>query len=684
MEKIMEQAYSYLVLLKVIALYLLLFYILPARAIDFEEESDRLDRFYISLIHSTIIIIFAVHLLAFIRLYETISLIIVLLGVFLYRACNKGCTPRTLAEVLGMRIIVEMLDMSEGRYGLVSELNIKGKIWLRRAREKFISSLKFWVFTPFKGFLLTAAFGAAAYLRFKHSLEHFYFGASDSYLHLVWSKYMAANDIYVDGIYPYGYQAIISALNKLFFIDPYYITRFIGPLAGFLMVFSLYYFIKKNNKSEHIPWLAVVIYGIVIDARLPSDVWRQISALPMEYAAVFFLPGLHFFNMYFRWKNKKYLFLAAECVAITLLIHPYVTVFLGIGCLVVFACNIRKNISLRMLGLLSSVMGGAIFLGVLPMIIGMLLGFKFHGSLGYVQRSASSVGDIDRLALLARFSETNPYFRILFVCIVALVVYWLIKAVYKRSEEDSNEIRYGFIVILTTVLFYGLYRAKGLGLPVLMDPARVGVFLALMVVVVYVVTLSIVMLLPTKKGYRNVISIFVCLVVLYSVIAHTPMVTPKGAQYEYDDTVKAYLDIKREYPIHDWTIISPVEQYQLALGYGWHYEIWEFARDVSGQGRSELKIPTSYVFLIVEKVPFKSGISVEEVDATRDIPKTLEDANESYYQNVENRALIQAKAFHWAEEYVQRNTAMTIYRDTDFIRIYMLEQDINKPVNLLR
>jgi len=159
------------------------------------------------------------------------------------------------------------------------------------------------------------------------------------------------------------------------------------------------------------------------------------------------------------------------------------------------------------------------------------------------------------------------------------------------------------------------------------------------------------------------------------------MYVPVGNQQEYDDAVSAYFEIKRDYPRHDWTIISPVEQYNQSLGYGWHYELWEFVRLMSDN--KSLVIPTSYVFLFVEKKPFLSKQLLDVKDAQKPFTAIYENPT-MYYTEVDSRRILEAKAYVWAEKYMKSHDNMKIFIENDLMKIYVIEQDTKKKVDLLK
>src|SRR5690606_37397003 len=85
---------------------------------------------------------------------------------------------------------------------------------------------------------------------------------------------------------------------------------------------------------------AITVY--IIYSGLPSNYFRQMSALSMEYATIFLLPGIAFMINYFRRKGIADLILASECLALTVLIHAYTAVALALSYLVIFAVYWRS------------------------------------------------------------------------------------------------------------------------------------------------------------------------------------------------------------------------------------------------------------------------------------------------------------------------------------------------------
>ncbi len=151
-----------------------------------------------------------------------------------------------------------------------------------------------------------------------------------------------------------------------------------------------------------------------------------------------------------------------------------------------------------------------------------------------------------------------------------------------------------FMDMNRTQMFFGIALGGALGLPFALPDAFSGF------------TVSEKLRAKYPK-YIVAVAAFLCFV---SVLVKMPG-SPPGATFEYDQAAEAYYKIRNTFPPLDWTIISPTEQYGQVLGRGWHTEIAEFLRDNPLDSVSnpayDPKIPTTYVFIYVERINFITG-----------------------------------------------------------------------------
>jgi len=675
-------AYNIIMACKVIIFFILIYIFIPAQITKFKKDDTLLDKIFISFTHSHIITILLVHVLVFMKLYETFSIIFVYLLVYAGYSWIRGRSPVAVAEALGMGVVVKMLDISEGRYGLGGELIRYAKKWIYISKTDFLKFLRNFIFQPFSGILVFTVFVVACVIRAYHSIIHSYYACSDPYVHLAWVKYLGFNEMYRDGIYCHGFQAIISAMCKLTFIDPYYIIRFLGPMTAVFLLLSIYYFAVKNLKNHYVGLVAVFIYGIYINNWFGFAIWRQMSALPQEYAAIFLLPGLHFFSLYIQNKTKRHLLLAGETFALSILIHPYVAIPMAICYIIMYLCYPANLLNMKELARISAMMVLSLLVGVWPIVIGLLMGKSYY-NMRYVTENMSTLQVNALSGQVLFFTEKMIYIYIIIVCVGLMLLYSTV--LHKRINVSVRPQTYFFPAVASMVLLLQYY-AKNLGLPQFMAPDRISVTMAILVPIICGMPVILIDLFGNQKVSLNIYRGAAVIAIFSVMVLSMPVRIPKGEMYEYDQIVNAYLRIKDNYPSLNWTIVSPVEQYQEVLGFGYHYDLFEFAQNVARpekDGDVLLTIPTDYVFFFIEKIPLGLGREINKGDFEKEIPKQVGPATEFYYRKPENRAILEAKVINWADEFSKKNAGMSVFYEDDQVKIYMLKQDGAKPLNLI-
>ncbi len=682
--------------IKVIAGFLILYIFLPSRIISFDKHGNEwLDKIFISMTHAHFGIIIIVHLLVAVRIYETISLAIALIIFFItyYNMRNRRSVADSEEEERKSALGV-LLDLADGRLGWFGNFINSAKNFIKSIPSRIRNLIIYSVAHPFDGILIFAVFVLAFWLRFRHAFEHLYFGASDAYVHLAWTKYLGINKIYLDGVYPYGYEAVLSALHKLFFIDPAILIRFFGGIGSSFILFSIYYVLKKNLKNQFVLIFAAV-FAFAFGTEFPnaaSNLWRQLSALPQEYATIFLLPGIHFLNVFYNTGRKKYLLLAAEILAITVFIHFYTAIFVAVGYIFVSLMHIRKVFYKKTFWQVLSYMTGGGVIGILPIIIGRLAGIDFHAmSYGYVTESAAVSNTLDWTKEIFRFAEYDRTLLLLLASAAIIVLAAILRLIFSREPEYTGRIKLFLAIALLNLFIYTQIRSPEVGYPSLMEAYRASTFLGVIIVTLYAMMVGTIEFFPIHKAVRYVIKLAgAALIIIVSFsVSNMGLLFPQGAKLEYDAAAYNYYKIKEEYPTLNWTIISPVEQYSQSMGYGWHYNLWEFVKDTQVEPKEEFEFPTDYVFIFVEKRPLNQSDPyrlTDEVtlhDYNQPFPE-VGDVSDRYYTNYTNRRIVEAKAYFWIEENLLGEGYFDVFYEDEHMKIYILEQDGTKPLNLAK
>lgn len=681
-----SQWYVFGMMFKVILAFMLVFIIIPWKAVRFDLEADRfLDKFFICLIHSTLIIILLAHFLAFLKLYEYFSLVFFLILILILSKYVHVKTWPALAEALGVKTVVFILDASEGRIGLKEQLR---QNWLQWVEQRKADLKQFWYQAsrdPFFVVLPLIVLLLAAYLRFEHAIFNGTYTVSDTYGHLAWSKRMGMNEIYYYGVYSYGLHSLVSALNKLFFLDAYWICRFIGPLAGALLVLSVYYFTLRITGSKPASLVSAVIYGLVNHPDFPSVFNRQKALLTQEYATFFVLPGLYFLWLYLKSGRKRYLFLYAEALAVAFFIHPFGAFYLALWSAIMFlAAWLPLKIKFRMVlsyGIANLV---AVIVPLVALGIGLLMGIElFRSSAAFIQESITTgQGGINLTKFIAIMFEggwIQDVVLLIALCLTFLSVplYWL--------KQRLNAVLI-MSITLATLLTFVMYRSKSLQIPTVVDYYRTGTFLALLIPVVYALGILMLsdliglirssMVIEVRGLITKVMAVSLCIVVLYTY----PFVHNVQDSMEYEAAVQNYLVIKRDFPALDWTIVAPTEQLEQVIGISWHSDILRLIQKHTPQEVADpafkWPIPTSHIFFYTEKIPFRWGKPIGEEDAKKDLEPEGDDPFLQYYHTGHQRAILEAKAIRLMESYRASHNDMTIYYEDEEMRIYYVYQDL--------
>lgn len=670
--------------------YFLLFVWVPSLVIRFEpEHNGPLDKLFISLTHSTLFLIIAVHLLVAVRLFETLSLIALIIAsmVLLSRYYSRSESVNR-----SIKVLTALFDLTEDREQWKIELKkLHGYI-----RERGLSKIHTVKYGLTKHPIMVSAyllvFSVALVDRFKYSFTHLSFASSDSYVHLGWSKYLVNMTMYLDGVYPYGFEATIGALFQIFHIDMYVITRFMGGLTVLLSSLSLVYALRKMIGKDYITILLCVFlffYSASVMVHNEVILWRQLSALSMEFATIFLLPGITFLYLFFKSGSRLYLLLAAECYAITVFTHPFVAVIMTMAYISVGLAHNKKLWSNKTLLRIIGYMGAAGVMGILPPVIGLLSGKSFHGSsINYFKGELEAEEEFHIVDTILTYVRDEPLTSLMVLFVVCYFGIWLISRLINKSESPP---------IQSTLLFAGLFEvfmvifllAPNLGLPSIVAVDRQPVFLTMATALLCGVVTGYLVKLIKRGRLRLTLQVIgsILIVLLVLNIPGQKMVFPPGDQHQYDEAIRAYLDIKENYPLLNWDIISPVDELVLTRGYGYHTELWEFVRNLDNPEKRTLKFLTPYVFLFIEKVPVdimgNDFRPIKPEDATMPFPVATDGMlTEFYYgSNLQNRRILQAKAYYWAEEYMKTNQDMKVYMETPNYKIYEIYQD-GKMVSL--
>lgn len=532
--------------------------------------------------------------------------------------------------------------------------------------------------------LAVAVLSGTVWLRYAQSLRSPIITAADGYLHLAWLKYLegvGGNHLFQDGIYPYGYHAIISVLHFLSFQDPFTLFRFIGPIAGVLLAVSVGYAASAAGLRPAAALLAMAVIGLGFGSPLPYSPGRQISPLPQEFAALFVLPGAIAAWRYLHRGERHAGLLALLATFLTGAIHPYSLIYLALAvilmALIGWATRAVPFKRLLRLGLTAVAFTAA---AALPLGIGRLAGLPWHRSFAYV---ASQIGSLEPAHGLARVWTGNPALNLGLLLGLTLLVAGGILLRRGDRERSSLVLSLGVLLLVLSTQAYG-----ATGIPVLMDPGRSGLFFSLFLALAIGITVDLLwQLKPLPTVWQTACA---CGLILLQVGLWRPTMAQPLGEYEYAEAANAYLAISRGFAPVAWTIVAPQEQYDEALGIGLHEQSYYFATAHTPEQMADPSfqlvdwprpdgpavIPTEDIFVFVEKQPLGSTLSVSP-DAVAAVPGGLtpDQVHDLIYASPAERGRLEARIWGLMEAYrTTHPEQVTLYRDGAHLRVYQIHR----------
>lgn len=643
------------IIIKILFVFFALFVLLPGRLFKPAQDDSFLDTFFINLTHMVFIAILLVPFLVIIKMYDLFSLSLSFFLIFLSPNIYNLCKHRSLVEIkkeLRHRETVMttyLLDVLDRR---VSPLVQFGRYLIRRfviLRERLRNPDRT---TILYILLWTAVFGYAAYLRLYDPFIHLTPGLSDPYPIIKNVKNLEMNRLFPEHIYPEGFSSILSVFHFLSFLDLAHILRLFGPLMALVLVLSVYYVTLKATSNKWAALIPAFIYGAFTNNnQLPIELGRQITTLNQEFAMVFLLPTLYFLLQYLITRQKRYLFLFFEGLVIIFKVHSIVAVMAFWGMVAIFITGLfnrlwDRQVFLKVLG------AGALatFLGHLTLLIGLMTGYRFHGS---------------SAAMITLFApqHTSPYLSLspLLWVISFLAFFVLIFSLFFCHSKEKR------IAYLFPCIFYLLlvleYQANYFHIRHLVARYRTGQFVALTAAVIAGVSFHLFTLKDVVKKplFHKVFYPAITLGTLLALGTAFPAKPPVSFRMGYEAAMANYLRISKEYTPLQWLIVSQVEEYSLALNKGWHMNTANFLERYS-PFEEELPIDTPHIFIFVEKEIFK--ITVE---------RTQEDYDWRWDQ--------MRRMEEWCRIYMSNHKNMNIFYNDEKFEVYAIHKEKGlKPI----
>ena len=684
---------------RIFLIFIIFFFMVPMFLMKrTEEKIPFLDRFFYGFINMILFMILSVHALVYIKLFDIISIgIIVVVALIIVVKLDKEKERGITKLLANLYLFYDVMDTNKNREKLIC--NIKNSIKNSYREIRTVYS-EFWN-TPIYSLSYVIILVLSFAVRMWHSFLHYAYPHLDMYLHLKWVKAIMSNELYLDNqIYPKAMHAVIAFISKLTVSDPYWITRYFGPICAVLLVIAIYFLAYKITNNKYLSLLAMAIYGLIINNNiLPSEVFRQTATMPQEFGMLFIVLGLSFLIDYIKSIKVRHLFSFEVCLLISLMAHSFSGLFLifWTAVTVIFSLIFSKLkfiSAVKMVGISVVV----VVLSFIPLIVGRLMGKVFH------ETSLEMVTDVtnNKIAewlfkkyLYSLIFPDSLLIRIFIFGSIAILIALIIKSF--RSYMMNT---YLYMSLFTLILFmYMIYNISNLidveKLPELLGKSRTGPFLAILlpVIVSYVIFyLMDILFLIFMRGKQTEIEKFKRFVSNCIIITFITLTVANGSysfntfykHVEYDQAAEAYIRIKSEFTKNpnetgNWYVVSTDPQLAQVRGYGWYEEGYMFAHDYTESQVMDpdfrFDFPTNHIFVFVEKKPiiFNEKITIDFSE--KELEPISDDPFMQFYQDGYNRAVMEGHIWMLVEAYASTHSGVSIYYEDDEIKIYRIYQE---------
>lgn len=561
-------------------------------------------------------------------------------------------------------------------------------------RKPFVHLASKIIFACAAGFVFLYAFS----LRLREIITHTFLYYSDSYGHLMIAKLFLLGNIMQEKFYPLGYHSIIADIKLVSFSDLVDIIRFLGPIQSVLIILSIYFFVFMVTKNKYAALLAAAVFGLDSLDIWPLVFYRQLVALPQEFATIFFLPALYFCMEYIKNRENKYLKYFFIVLSNIILIHEYVGMLVFWGVLGVAAVGVILRLWRKTAFLKFTLAGFAsCVLGALPFIIWALAGIIF----GLPNRQGEIIPDGGFLYRYVNFHVTaqdlisflcdavNPFkdplkwhnqisANIIIYSLAIAMVYLFTRRFLRKRFFDRHF--YLLALAIGQLFFVLFYYGFEYNLISIMYFERIGLILSICgVSIIGLLFNELYNLVYPLKGIA-ILSLSIYAVIAGMVIG-LPYEKTETVVYQHEGALKAYCKIRENYEFLDWTVVSPVEELSEVYGYGYHYELWKFVQEfkLSDAKNRDFdfgqKIPSENIFIFVEKDPLLVWYT---------IPPTVYQVSEAekYYRMYHERKRLEKQISEWIEEYRKSHYGLSddaevFYEDKDIV-VFYIQHKINK------
>lgn len=627
--------------------FMLVFVLIAGLLFGRGREDDVFDGFVSRYINMVMLTLSVIYILVFIKLYELLSFLFVLGVIYVYM---EFYLFREKQESWVRRVywLYNYLESDKNFNGFLAYGLNRVSCFIRESANK-----PGFLFNVVQNLSIVFVFAYSAYLRFYDAVMHAAPAMSDAYVTLAWTKYIEQKMLFHDGIYPHGFHIYLSVLHKFAGTDPLYILKYAGPFNSVLIIVGLYFVVSRFTGSKLAGIVSAFVFGF-LPGSLHLEFARQASTNSQEFAMVFLAPGLYYSHRYLENENRKDFLTAFSAGAVLGLVHSIVFAFFGAGLVCIAVAHLAVNfrtVFKRVIRLAqASFLSGII--AVLPAVIGVAAGYKFHSS------------SVEFLAAQAKVGFP-PLWQTDKLAVSGFILFFVICLVSSKLEKLRIG-SFGFLITGATALIMYVVVGPLTGKEFLIT--RLGNFWSILAPVGLGVGWFALSRPLSRSGRESGVEFTACYVLLIFIFYSFPPLPVTPYKIQRDNMVEQYISINQTLRPTEWMIVSSEDSYALVLGRGYHLGLRDFlawynptdrylARSVNGQID---KLLTPDIFIFVEKKMYRtSETSIKLIVDPIYRRRSME------YKRMED----------WIKDYGSSHTNLTTFYEDDTLQVYRIHQE---------
>ena len=315
----------------------------------------------------------------------TLCLVTALLSVLIGCRVNR-ISPKALIKKNGevfRKLLQGTMGVKEAIFRIGRKLTVSGRKTGGIFYREVVWDVLQWILT---GAVLLALFWVYG----RQLVLTYGYRASDIPVHLNWINQMSRGNLFVSGVYPFGFHCMIYYLHTVFRIDTYMILCLFYLVQVFFIHMVFLAMLKMLCKSKYLPYAGTLIY-ILGSFWARQTYSRFYSSLPQEFGMIFVIPSVYFLIRFFQIEKEQLKTKETKIIlgnfalafSLTLAIHFYGTMIAGLCCIGIaigFCTHFLNKEYFRRIMLTGII---SVFLAVLPMAIAFAGGTPMQGSLGW-------------------------------------------------------------------------------------------------------------------------------------------------------------------------------------------------------------------------------------------------------------------------------------------------------------